>query len=157
MFEFDDDHPLINVSLQVIKTKIFEDIPMLMTNFYQSSATIQHWMECYNVTGKPNDDEPCDIKIPEFEDTHMVEGSGVSSDMFPNPLKIKKVNIGSSENSKFANIRDYWDDKNVKNIIDLLHELQDLFPTNFFEVKGIVGDLGEMKIPLRPNANLVKQ
>ena len=87
----------------------------------------------------------------------MVEGSSVSSDKFLDPLKIKKVNIGSSENLKFANIRDYWDDKNVKNIIDLLHELQDLFPTNFFEVKGIVGDLGEMKIPLRPNANLVKQ
>ena len=42
-------------------------------------------------------------------------------------------------------------------IIDLLHEFQDLFPTIFFEMKGIVGDLGEMKIPLRPDAKPVKQ
>ena len=39
----------------------------------------------------------------------------------------------------------------------ILHEFQDLFPTNFSEMKGIVGDLGEMKIPLRPDAKLVKQ
>ena len=42
-------------------------------------------------------------------------------------------------------------------ITDLLHEFQDLFPTNFSEMKGIVGDLGEMKIPLRPDAKMVRQ
>ena len=41
-------------------------------------------------------------------------------------------------------------------ITDLLHEFQDLFPTKFSEMKGIVGDLGEMNT-LRPNAKLVKQ
>ena len=65
---------------------------MLTTNFYQSSATVQHWMECYNVTGEPDDDDPCDINIPKYKGTHLVEGSGVSSDKFLNPLKIKKVN-----------------------------------------------------------------
>ena len=29
--------------------------------------------------------------------------------------------------------------------------------TNFREMKGIVGDLGEMKIPLKPDARPVKQ
>ena len=38
--------------------------------------------------------------------------------------------------------------------MDLLHEFQDLYPTKFFEMKGIVG---EMKIPLRSDAKLVKQ
>ena len=38
-----------------------------------------------------------------------------------------------------------------------MHDFQDLFPTKFSEMKGIVGDLGEMKIPLRPDAKLVKQ
>ena len=38
-------------------------------------------------------------------------------------------------------------------ITDLLHE----FWTIFFEMKGIVGDLGEMKIPLRPDAKLVRK
>ena len=42
-------------------------------------------------------------------------------------------------------------------IIELLHEFQDLFPKNFFEMKGIVGDLVEMKIPLSPDVKLVKQ
>ena len=42
-------------------------------------------------------------------------------------------------------------------IIDLLHEIQDMFPTKFSEIKGIVGNLGKMKIPLRPDVKPVKQ
>ena len=41
-----------------------------------------------------------------------------------NPLKIKKVNIGSPENPKFVNIGDYWDDEALGKITDLLHEFQ---------------------------------
>ena len=41
-------------------------------------------------------------------------------------------------------------------IIDLLHEYHDLFPTSFSEMKGIVGDLGDMKSPVRPDAKLSK-
>jgi hypothetical protein len=36
-------------------------------------------------------------------------------------------------------------------IIDLLCEYVDIFPTTFSEMKGIVGELGEMKIPLKPD------
>ena len=36
-------------------------------------------------------------------------------------------------------------------IMDLLHELQDIFPTWFYEMKGILGYLGEMKILLKPD------
>ena len=72
-------------------------------------------------------------------------------------MKIKKVNIGSPKNPKFANIGGYWDDETVVNITYLLHAFQELFPTNFSEMKGIVGDLGEMKIPLKPNAKHFKQ
>ena len=39
----------------------------------------------------------------------------------------------------------------------LLHKFQDLFPLKFLEIKGIVGGLGEIKIPLKPDANLVNQ
>ena len=45
----------------------------------------------------------------------------------------------------------------VAKITDLLHEFQDLLLTNFKEMKGIVGDLGEMKIPLKTNERPVKQ
>ena len=86
-----------------------------------------------------------------------MEGFGICSDQFLNPLKVKKVNIGSLENPKFSNIGDYWDDETVGKITDILHEFQDMFPTKFLEMNGIVGDLGEMKIPLRPDAKPVKQ
>ena len=72
-------------------------------------------------------------------------------------MKIKKVNIGLLKNPKFTNIGDYWDDEMVSKITNLLHEFQDLFPTILLEMKGIVGDLGEMKIPLKPDAKPFKQ
>ena len=86
-----------------------------------------------------------------------MKGVRVSSDQFLSPLNIKKVNIGSFENPKFANIGDYRFNDTMEKIIDLLHEFQDLFPTKISEMKGIVSDLGEMKIPLRLDAKPIKQ
>ena len=45
----------------------------------------------------------------------------------------------------------------MSKIIDLLHEFQDLFPTKLFEIKGISGELGEVKVPLNPYAWPMKQ
>ena len=45
----------------------------------------------------------------------------------------------------------------MSNITDLLHEFQDLFLTKLSEMNGILGDLGEMKIPLKLDAKPVKQ
>ena len=39
----------------------------------------------------------------------------------------------------------------------MLHEYSDLFPTTFTNMKGIAGELGEMKIPLRPKARPMRQ
>ena len=72
-------------------------------------------------------------------------------------MKFKKLNIGSTYIPKFTNIGDYWDDETIGKIMDLLHEFQDLFPTKFSDMKGIDRDLGEMKIPLKPIANLMKK
>ena len=121
-----------------------------MINFIQHNKTIQHWMECYNVTREPNNEDPLNVNICQYEGLHYVEGFGISSDQFLSPLKVNKINIGSLENPKFSNIGDYWDDEIIGNIMDLLHEFQGLFPTKFSNMKGIVGDLGEMKIPLNP-------
>ena len=60
-------------------------------------------MACYNLDGEPDDDST-KINIPELEGTRDVEGSGISSDQFLKPLKVKKVNIGLLENLKFSNI-----------------------------------------------------
>ena len=42
-------------------------------------------------------------------------------------------------------------------VTDLLHEFQDLFPTKYSEMKSILGDLEEMKIPLKPDRKPVKK
>jgi len=76
---------------------------------------------------------------------------------YSEPLKIVKVNIGTTEVPKFVSIRDNWDEQAMCIITNLLHEYQDLFPTKFTKMKGIVGDLGEMTIPLKPCAKPVRQ
>ena len=97
------------------------------------------------------------INILEKEGSQDVTSPNVPMDPMNRPLKIKKVNIGIEENPKFANVGDYWDEETMEKIIDLFLEFQDLFPTKFFETKGIPGDLREMKIPLKPYVKLVRQ
>ena len=72
------------------------------------------------------------------------------------PLKIRKVNIGTEENPKFASVGDYWDKETMEKITDMLHGFQDLFSTKFSEMKGILGDLGEMKTLLKPDVKPVR-
>ena len=72
-------------------------------------------------------------------------------------MKIKKVQIVSPKNLNLTNIRYYWDDEAIAKIVDLLHEYQNLFPTNFSEMRGIVGDLRETKIPLGLDAKPSEQ
>ena len=57
----------------------------------------------------------------------------------------------------FANIGDYWDEDTVDKVAELLCEYQYLFPTNFSDLKGIVRDLGVMKITLKPDVKPIKQ
>ena len=58
---------------------------------------------------------------------------------------------------KYTTIGDYWDEEMVRKVTELLHEYQDLFPMKFSEMKGILGDIGVIKIPLKDDAKLVKQ
>jgi hypothetical protein len=55
-----------------------------------------------------------------------------------------------------TNVGDYWDDATIGKITELLHEYQDLFPTNFTDMKGIKGPMEEMKIPLKENARPIE-
>ena len=161
-FHFIDEKPTFDIVLKTFKEKIFTDIPLEVAysqpcigHSNPCCETVQHWVTFYNLSGDPEDD-PININIPESEGSREVEGSGISSEQFIKPLKIKNVNIGSEDNPKFANIGDYWDEETISKITDLLHEFQDLFPMKFKEMKGIVGDLGEMKILLKPDAMPVK-
>ena len=62
-----------------------------------------------------------------------------------------------TEEKKFATVGYYWGESTMAKITDFLHKFQYLFLTKFAEMKGILGDLGEMKILLNPNVNPVKQ
>lgn len=73
------------------------------------------------------------------------------------PLKTRQVNIGSKAEPKFAKIGDYWDKDMVDKVAELLREYQDLFPTKFLDLKGIIGYLGVMKITLKLDVKPVKQ
>jgi hypothetical protein len=57
-------------------------------------------------------------------------------------MNIKKVNIGTKEKLKIANIGDYWDSETMEKIIELLCEYSDLFLATFSEMKGVEGELG---------------
>lgn len=65
-------------------------------------------------------------------------------------MKTKNVNIGIEGELKYATIGDYYDEDNVSKITCLLHEYHELFPSKFSDMKGILGDLGVMRILLNP-------
>lgn len=64
-------------------------------------------------------------------------------------LKTLKFNISLETEPKEATIRDYWSEKKVSKIIDLLHEFQDLFLHGYHDLKGVHHSLEEMKIKLK--------
>ena len=49
------------------------------------------------------------INIPKIEGSRDVIAPDVPTDPMNQPLKIRKVNIGTEEDPKFVNVGDYWD------------------------------------------------
>ena len=117
---------------------------------------LQKLQGCYNINADEDNDQR-KVNIAETEGQRDVEGLGVEIPFIGQPIKIKKVNIGTEQTPNFANIGDYWDVATIDKIIELLHEYQDLFPTKFTDMKGIKGPMGEMRIRLKPYANPFKQ
>jgi hypothetical protein len=75
---------------------------------------------------------------------------------YNHPLKLRKVNIGTTEKPKIAMVGDYWDEKTSQEIHSLLREYEDLFPSTFSELKGIKGVMVEMKIELKLGSKPVR-
>jgi hypothetical protein len=87
-----------------------------------------------------------------------VEGPYLESKVFSTLIKVKKVNIGTNDKPKMiTSIGDYWDEQTVEIITELLHEYSNMFPITFTDMKGIEGELGEMRTLLKPKARLVRQ
>jgi hypothetical protein len=115
-------------------------------------------LHCYHIAeDDPTEENLYDIQITEVEGEREVEGPQLQSEAIVSPLKIKKVNIGTKEHPKIASIGDYWDNQTVEIITELLREYSDLFPAMFSDMKGVAGEIGEMNIPLRPDAKPVRQ
>lgn len=134
----------------------FDDFPSPTVNQLDWAAQMETEMECYNFAAEENDG-PRNINIPESEGSHDVQGPALEIPEITEKVKTKKVNIGTDTNPKMASIGDYWDDETIGHIAGLLQEYQDLFLTKFTEMKGILRDLGLMKIPLKVGAKHVKQ
>jgi hypothetical protein len=61
---------------------------------------------CYNINAN-EDDDPRKVNIIETEGQRDVEGPGVELPFIGQPIKIKKVNIGTEQTPKFVNVGDY--------------------------------------------------
>jgi hypothetical protein len=160
-FSFEVESPLVDASLQVIRSNIFmEDDHMGMIPqavHVEASATVREMLACYNIIEADQDEEdPRNVQVPETEGERAVEGPELKTDVYVKPLRVCKVNIGMTKNPKFVNIGDYWNNETVEKIT-FSTRIPDLFPTTFSEMKGIVGELGEMNISLKPDAKPVRQ
>ena len=110
------------------------------------ATQLSYMLECYNVNVEEDDEDPRNINIPEIEGCHEVRGPSIEDPDITAPLKTKQVNIGTEVETKYATLGDYWDDATVDKVAEFLHKYQDLFPIKIRDLKGIVGDLGMMKI-----------
>ena len=94
--------------------------------------------------------------IPESEGEHIVAGPPLQTVDVTKPLKLWEVNIGMEDQPKIAKIGDYGDEDTMWKFAELLTEYQDMFPTKFSKLKGIIGDLGVICVTLKPYACPVK-
>ena len=153
-FSINEVCPALDVAIRLIHTKVFDDkeIAEYQPDWKEQEANA---VECYNLA-IDEDDDPRNINILESEGHYEVHGPAVEAPEVTHPLKTQIVNIGSEEKPKYAIIGDYWDEEMVSKVTQILHEYQDLFLTKFSEMKGILGDIGVIKIPLKPDAKPVK-
>jgi hypothetical protein len=86
-----------------------------------------------------------------------VEARSLESEVFSTPIKVKRVNIGTNYNLKMAIIGDHWDEQTIERITELPRKYSDLFPRTFTDMKCIVREIGEMKIPLKPEERTIRQ
>ena len=105
-------------------------------------------LACYNVKAIDDEDDSHNINILKCQGSREVRDPEIEDLDIMEQLKIKQLNIKIKEESKYAMLGDYWDDAMVYKVTELLHEYQDLFPTKFTDLKGIINDLGVMKITL---------
>ena len=123
------EYPLVDDALELARMKIAED-PSPICTHPDWTTQIKNARECYNFT-IDEDDDPRNINISESKGSRTVAGPTLECLEITEKLKIKKVNIGTEETPQITSIGNYWDDKTIGQVVDLLQEYMDLFPTKF--------------------------
>ena len=72
-------------------------------------------------------------------------------------VKTKEVDISNDDRPKMTRIGDYWNNEQTAEIVNLLKELQDVFAQDYKDLKGLVQEMGEMKIYIKPDARPIKK
>ena len=72
-------------------------------------------------------------------------------------MKTKEFDISNDDRPKMAKIGDYWSEEQTTEMVNLLKEFQDVFTRDYKYLKGIVHEMGEMKIDIKPNVQPVKK
>ena len=72
-------------------------------------------------------------------------------------VKTKEFDISNDERPKMVRIGDYWSEEKTIEIVNLLKEFQDVFARDYKYLKGLVHEMGEMKININPDAQPVKK
>ena len=66
-------------------------------------------------------------------------------------VKTKEIDISNDNRPKMAKIGEYWSEEQTIEVFELLKEFQDVFARDCKELKGLVADMGEMKINIEPD------
>lgn len=72
-------------------------------------------------------------------------------------IKTKEVDISINGHPRLAKIGDYWTKEQTVEIVNLLKEYQDVFARDYKDFKGLVQEMGEMKIELLVDAKHVEK
>ena len=72
-------------------------------------------------------------------------------------FKTKEFNISSDDRPKMEKIGDYWNEEQTTEIVNLLKEFQDVFARDYKDLKGLVHEMGKMKIDIKPDIRPVKK
>ena len=122
-FLFEIQYPTVDQVLQIVIQKVFEGAPSFPLEQEEDEWTVplQKLQGCYNIN-VDEDDDPRKVNITKTEGQRDIEGLGIELPFIGQPIKIKKVNIGTEKELKLANVGDYWDDATIDKIRKLLHE-----------------------------------
>lgn len=119
---------MVDTALQLEKEKIFEGIEESKGNLPNWMQFTEQAMECYKLEeSKLEDLEPREVHIQETKGERAVPGLE-NSRSYSEPLKIIKVNIGTTEVPKFASIGDYWDEQTMCKILICCMSIMTYFP-----------------------------